>query len=260
MAEQLFNRIQVSTTYRTNEEVQNFYLNFGEPTNALQQPNLDNALISAFATYLLDLYQALAPFFPVDWLVYGYDLLLPNMTKTRLPPYRNMVRIQGTNGDAALPGDSNYRVEFLSTRPDNKFARGGLYLSPVAENNSNSGSLLSIVVDDFNNTVAPKFLAPIVISGTEYRLGILGQYTDLNDVPQDYFVEATIARLASLVSGRKDRIPNRRNYPRGTCKGNIGVDQLGQPMVRTRAKKSVEDNTHYPATNIGPAPQNSADP
>jgi len=216
----LYNPFRVQLTYESGEEVLDCYMHFGATTDQSQPPQFDGGSITAIQNWLNAAVTAIGDVLQgASWRSIGAFITVPyeGTYEACLAPVRLSVLYQGTAG-ISFPPDSVSNIRFVGTRPDSKPAYGGIRLSSPAKAAIDGGRWLSTTISDFVQSVVPELESKITLPGqADYYLGIKGAYKPTpEDEPIPYFVKADSFQLAPVVGSRKDRIPNRSNWPKGS--------------------------------------------
>lgn len=216
MAE-LFNPLRMNLTYECAEEVLQSTMYFGELNDSGHIALLDDDSISAALTWLLILENEWKPYQAAKYLLRCVYLDIPEAQDAGFPPVRIIRQTAGTALSDMMPPDTYYNVVFSGVRPNLSGTRGGQRMSGVPKEFAEAGRVDSEVTDAFTATIADAYKATMIIGGETYQLGILGSYKPDQVTPTPYFSAVDQVFLNPVLGSRKDRIPNRRNYPRGTC-------------------------------------------
>lgn len=212
----LFNPLHVNITYEASEEVLQTYLVFGEETDGGNAALLDDTSVANMNQWVDFFMNAMRQVVQTNWRCRGWHAGVRKPTDAGFPPARRGLVIEGTGGIPHLPNDSYYNINFTAVRPDLKAAHGGLRISGLTRAAAMGGRFTAVAIAAFNAIVLPQLNNSVVIGGIDYFIGMEGKYLDEQDEEQSYFSKVDNIFLNPVVGSRKDRIPNRSNFPKGT--------------------------------------------
>lgn len=214
----LFNPFRLALTYEAGEEVLNSYMAFGESQDSGIAAQLDDDSLDNINTWVAALATSLAGLTSINWRLRGWYATVPNMVGFGRPPGRRVLIQEGSTVGFSMPNDSYYNILFSAARPDLQSTKGGIRLSGVPHVRVAGGRVDAVGIGIFNGTAIDAFLDTILVGGQEYKLAISGTYETEQDPEVPYVSSVDLVFLNPVVGSRKDRIPNRSNFPKGTPK------------------------------------------